>query len=485
MSRLTNTAKFDITLDHVNQYRAGYLVSGNVCLSSRQSGGQNLNVGSISITFSGRTTTSKHVRDVQSHRRSLELFSYSNQIYSGPGQLYAPCRSHHGGASPCFPFNFTFPTECEFSQAENFEGAPFFNADRTQPLPPSFTDIDTQDKASVVYELSVELLAPPFKGYYMEGSFVQKLELDLCTQRNVREPTVQYTSRSKSFIHQSLELFPAAEREIHKRPITIGQKLGLKQASTNHYPKAAFQTTILIPSVAIIDQPLPLRLHVDHDPEQSAAATPPIIHLKQVQVWLRAETAICDMTHKALKLDLTKGCEQTGWTIISLLAQKSFHKVVPRVEHLDLRKVMDLNLDPSLVPTFKSFNVARTYSLRAGVRIECAGKDFHLGGFDFVRCTLLAKDFSPSLPDYTMRPPSIVQGEESIDDAPPPYEQVVGTRALVQQVMLREPSPPRTEGRGGRVNFLGATASSMGAAAASSSAAAASSGGGGGGGGGC
>lgn len=433
MSPLTNSANFDFILDQVYQFKAGDLVSGSVYLCSEQSGGQILNVGSISISFSGRTTTSKRVRDVQSHRRSLQLFSYRSQIYHGPGQLYASHRSLHGGVRPRFPFNFNFPTDCEYSQTENFEGASLFNSDRNQPLPPSFTDTNTTDKASVVYELSVELLAPGFRGYYMEGSFVQKQTLDLCTQRNVREPTLQYTLHSKSFVHRSLEFLPAAEREFHKRPMTIGQKLGLKPPSAQHYPKASFQVTILMPSVAVIDQPLPLMLHVDHDSEHSAAETPPIIHLKQMQVWLRAETSICGMTHKSLKLNLAKDHEQTSWSVDSILACKSFDKAVPRVQHLDLRKIMDLKLDPSLVPTFKTFNVARTYSLRVGARIECAGKDFHLWSSNYVRCTLLAKDFSSSLPDYTMPPPSIVEGEESNDDPPPPYEQAVESRHWVRQ----------------------------------------------------
>lgn len=132
----------------------------------------------------------------------------------------------------------------------------------------------------MVHELSVELLAAGFDCYIMEGSFVQKQVLNLYPRRKVREPSVQYISNSKTFIRQGLELLPPAEREFHKRPMTIAQKMGLKPTSVERYPKAAFEASILMPSVAIVDQPLPLMLHINHNPEQSTAASLSVIHLK-------------------------------------------------------------------------------------------------------------------------------------------------------------------------------------------------------------
>ncbi len=463
LTKLNNTAQFNITLDQVNRYKAGALVSGYLSLVSEQPEGQTLNIGSISITFSGRTTTTK-LCDLQSHRRSLQLFSFNNQVYDGPGKWYAPYRSLYGDSRPLWSFSFTFPTDCEHSQTENFEGTPFFDSDRSQPLPPSFTDYDLLDKASVVYELSVELLAAGFSGYIMEGSFVQKQVLNLYTQRNVREPSVQYVSNSKTIIRQGLELLPPAEREFHKRPMTIAQKLGLKPMSVERYPKAAFEATILMPSVAIVDQPLPLMLHIDHNPNHSTAASPPVIHLKQVQVWLRAETSFCGMTHKTMKLETAKDCAQNSWTVLSVIARKDFEKASPGVEHLDLRKVVDLRLDPSLIPTFRTFNIARTYSLNVGARIECAGKDFHIWSPGYVKCTLLAGDFSP---------PNTVEGEVLTDHPPPPYEQVAGSRGLVQPIVPREPSLSRTagrrHGRSNNANVMAAAVMSSIAGAASSS----------------
>lgn len=101
------------------------------------------------------------------------------------------------------------------------------------------------------------------------------------------------------------------------------------------------------------------------------------------------------MTHKTLKLETAKDCAQNSWTVVSVIARKTFEKALPRVEHLDLRKVVVLRLGPNLVPTFRNFNIARTYSLNVGSKIECAGKDFHIWCPDYVRCTLLAGDFPP------------------------------------------------------------------------------------------
>lgn len=471
MSLNINSAKFNITLNSPNAYKAGDTISGSLSLSSEQAGGQKLNVGSISITFSGRVTTSRNVRDIQGHRKSLQLFSYKRRLYDGPGQLYAPEGSAPGRSGPSFPFSFTFPSDCGVSQTENFEGAPLFNQDHNQPLPPSFIDEGPTDRGSVVYELSAELRAPGFEGYYMEGSFLQKQPLNVYTQRDVQEPTTEYIRHSKTFLRQSLEFFPPAQREVHKRPTTVSQMLGLTKPSSSHYPKATFNTTVLMPSIAVVGQALPLKLHIDHDTQRSTVATPPIIHLKRVQVWLRAETSICGLVHKALNCE---GCEQTGWTSTSLLAQKNFDKAMPRVEHLDLRKVMNLNLDSTLVPTFKTFNVARKYSLRVAAVVACAGKEFHVHCFDHDRCTFLAKDFAAELADYTLPPPSVIEGDEFTDDPPPPYEQVGQTRIMV--AAPREHSPLRRGRRGhGRHHIAGADWNSTAAATASDSAALATS----------
>lgn len=100
------------------------------------------------------------------------------------------------------------------------------------------------------------------------------------------------------------------------------------------------------------------------------------------------------------------------------IAEAQFDTHAPLVERLDLRDVMDLKLSPTLVPTFTTFNISRSYSVRVCMAIECGGKTFHLFG-EYTTCTLLAKDFDSGLPEYTLPPPN----PNTIQDEPPsPYD---------------------------------------------------------------
>lgn len=137
--------------------------------------------------------------------------------------------------------------------------------------------------------------------------------------------------------------------------------------------------------------------------------------------------------HKSLAQKSTREHEEVGWHDDAELCVKSFDEALPRIDHLDLRKVMNLNLDPILTPSFKTFNLARTYSLRVNLQIKCAGKERHVFG-TYSRCTLLSKDFMPGLLDYTLPPstpaPTDGEGTEMLDEPPPPYERFAETPTM-------------------------------------------------------
>ena len=424
-------AKLYLDLNQPNRYKAGDTVSGSVQLASKLDGGREVAVGSISITFTGRCTTTKPIRDSPARRRTLQIFSQKEILLTGPTRLHAPHKSALGGSCPRFDFQFQFPSNCNMPEVQDFETGPFFNSDAHQPLPPSFADESQVDKASVVYELRWELLAPGSEGYYMQGSFSQNEILNVYTPRTVQDPMVKFTPHSKSFTHQSLELLPPEERKYHQRPLTLGQKLGITSISTERQPKASFTVTVLIPSIAIIGQPLPLMLHVDHDAGNSTVAVPPIVHLIKVQVFLRVETSICAMKQRYMESEP----DQTGWTTTAQIGVKEFIQALPRIEHLDLRKVMSLNFDPKLSPSFRSFSIARTYSLKVAGTIKCGGRSFAIWS-PMTRCILLAKEYAPHLPGYDEPSPTVDQEDSQLTDEMPP--------SYANYVQLEVPQRPRT-----------------------------------------
>ena len=478
--------RFQINLNQRNHYKSGDTVSGTLDLISEHSSGQNVGVGSISISFSGRCTTTRPSRPNQACRNSLQLFSMKIVLFTGPATLYAA----PAGMCPSFPFQFTFPSHCDLSEAAGFETGPFFNTRSHQHLPASFTDASYADKAAIVYELKAELLAQGFRGYYSHGSFSQTCALNMYAPRTTEEPTVKFTPFERFFTHQSLDLLQPEERKYHERPLTLSQKLGIRSVSTARQPKAAFKATLLMPSTAIIGQPLPLMLHVEHDVERSSLVQPPVIHLTKIQVFLRSETSICSMEHQSVR----GGPDQTGWTTSSQIAGIGFSKRLVRVEHLDLRNVMNLTLDRKLHPSFKTFNVARTYSLRAAGTIKCAGKSFALWT-ELTRCTFLAEDYELRLPGYNDPPLTIGGEDQPVDEGPPPYANYVPLDVPLHQSIAfgrdqRHPSMSssyrhHSGSSAAAAALIASAASADSGAAASAASASSSSGGGGGGGGGC
>ena len=82
---------------------------------------------------------------------------------------------------------------------------------------------------------------------------------------------------------------------------------------------------------------------------------------------------------------------------------------------------MDTTVRHDLTPTFKTFNITRTYSLKVFVRLQCPGKEIFVFG-DYKRCTLLAEEFGSQTAVYN-EPAPVMDNDD--DDPPPPYHSVM------------------------------------------------------------
>ena len=151
-------------------------------------------------------------------------------------------------------------------------------------------------------------------------------------------------------------------------------------------------------------------LHVDFD-SNASTVPPPFFHLKRVSIQLCEETSIWGLKRVG-------EFDSTRWTKEITLREKGFEAQKPRLEeHLDLRTVMDTTVDCAVTPTLKTFNIARTYSLKVFIRLECAGKE-HLVFGDYKRCTLLAEEHDSQVAAYNETACIMDEGEI---DPPPPY----------------------------------------------------------------
>ena len=397
-----------------SKYKAGDTVSGLVCLVGQdvQAKGQEVDVGSITIEFTGKSTTAKHWPRTPNF---IRLFSFKKTLFTGPKRLHAPYDQSEDVERNQWPFSFTLPLDCSASQRDSVASSSYFNSDPNQPLPVSLADDNIQGgSCSVVYELQATLMSPPKDGYYTNEGCIKKVEVFVFRPRSIERPSFNFNTKSATFTYRSLLLLPREQRELAHRPLTIKEKLKLKSPSIEHLPKAVFEIRVQTPSVAVIGQPLPLMLHVDYNTDVSTVP-PPIFHLKRVTIHLCEETSI-------LGFKRAGGNECTRWTKEITLHEKEFEARKTRVEgHLDLNKVMETAVHHHLIPTFKTFNIARTYSLKLFVRLECAAKE-HLVFGDYKRCTLLAEEYDSQMAAYD-EPARIM--DEGENDPPPPYHFVL------------------------------------------------------------
>ena len=398
------------------KYKAGDTVTGTVRLISRIETVQEVYVGSIAIGFTGKSTATKNWPRIP---HAIGLFSFKKTLFTGPTRLHVPAGHTENPNGNEWNFSFTLPFNCNLIDTISISSPSIFNTDPDQPLPNSFKDDSVQGgSCSIVYELQATLLPPVRDGYHTNEVCTKKVEIFVDRTRSIEQPVYTFNTKSATFTQRSLLLLPREERELAYRPPTIKQKLKLRTPSTEHLPKAVFAIRVQTPSTAVIGQPLPLELHIDYDANASTV-TPPIFHVKRVSIHLCEETYIAGLNGAG-------ETESIRWTKENTLHEGTLEGRKPRiVEHLDLRKVMDTAIPHDVAPTFKTFNIARTYSLKVYVRLESSGKEHAVYG-DYKPCTLFAAEYDPRTTVDSVEPAPITEVEEN--DPPPAYEVVARER---------------------------------------------------------
>lgn len=114
---------------------------------------------------------------------------------------------------------------------------------------------------------------------------------------------------------------------------------------------------------------------------------------------------------------------QECWSETAILADGGLLHL-PLCDGTDVHEfVKELAINEDLTPTFKTYNIARSYMLHIKVEVECAQKLFEL---DMVRkLCLLPSTCKPTTAARARRaapqPPILLS---PVDEPPPPYEEV-------------------------------------------------------------
>ena len=200
-------------------YRPGDTVTGAVHLASQSARDLELDVGSIVIEFTGKTTATKPWPSIP---HTIRLFSSKKTLLSGPKKLHLTNRLTRNTNEIELNFSFTIPSSCDVVERSSISSSSFFNTEPKQPLPPTFKDDSVQGgSCSIVYQLQATLLSLVKDGYYTNQGCSKKVEISVYRCRSIDQPVYSLNSKTAAFTYRSLLLLHREESQLARRPPTM------------------------------------------------------------------------------------------------------------------------------------------------------------------------------------------------------------------------------------------------------------------------
>lgn len=261
--------------------------------------------------------------------------------------------------------------------------------------------------------------------------------------RDVAEPDPQPYTLAKAIDCKSMHLLPGYEN----RSLTLMEKL--HSVRSKNLPAAFFQLDLRIPRVAVMGWGLPMFLTLDHDLARSTNEKAPTVYLKQVKVSLETLGTIRCLNDGVLRLKTEDKVEAYEQRII-IGEFNGAKNPQPITERIDLRKLMNLHLDPQFIsPRFSTFNLEVHHALKIKVVVECARKTFMPEWFRRDLEILPELYQAPTVPAGNMsitnsvpihgQPYAAVTQEATIP--PPPYEAATSVEGKLGRSTL-DPAVP-------------------------------------------
>ena len=367
----------------------------------------------VTISFSGRAKTKLAVNGSGmgsyswiNYRARIELFEDKKILLQGPYTLRKQVYE--------WPFTFTLPIDCRRGKGDSFGSlAPngVFDDDPSQPLPPSirqeFKGNETRDSFYINYELNVELQSSKTVSLHGRDRECKEI-ITVIPYRSTFSPPLPTTTKSNDFECRSLYLKPT--------PPSLTERMKSK-LSTSSLPSALFTVTATIPTTAITGQQLPVDLSITHNTSASTANTLPQVYLRSWAFRLIERTALRALHEERnpIPQNLSPAGAKTSLWDPEVDFQEYSTKADPVVlsnETLHLNELADLAIPTTKVPSFKTFNINRSYGLKLIVVLECAKEKF-TAEFVIPRLILLSGYYG---------------GEKDMNghDGPPTFEQSMG-----------------------------------------------------------
>ena len=375
-----------------------------------------------SIKFIGTTRTKIGAKGNNQPSHSIEttLFLFTQDLNVG--------EKAQQGTDQVWPFEFAFPTGAKATpQKQRYSNHANFQRIPGHALPPSFRGEarpDRPDHNCITYTLEATLTKPYSTHPFPPGTMKVEKSLAFCPVREtenyqpIATPIVQELSIKGHHLLSTVErdqehsLRGRSEHNIRGHALSI------------HAPHLVFDIRTEAPEIACAGAKLPMCIGVEYDKERSNVQTIPPVYLRNIIVSLESVTHVRTPTTY-----LGLGQEpQDSWTETTHLADSGPINI-PLPERWDVRDLIkNLEISDTVVPTFKTYNIARTYVLHIDIEAEIAHQPLSVK-MERGLTVLPAVSKTPMVGQLRVVPRAMAR-TSLCDESPPPYEQHEGEAAV-------------------------------------------------------
>ena len=409
-------------------YRPGDEISGIVTPNKSQA----INAQRVIISFKARSQCRFGLPEVESlYSADILLNEQSISLLEQPTTLTPE--------TPGWSFKFILPTTTGFHESPFREPSKLYNDAPNQVLPPSFT-VQRWERGSSEISLKITygIYATIDNGKARSNLFKaedleSKVLINFQPQGNDVVPNWEMSTKRYNFEARS----PLLSLENHdaSRSLSIKEKVKTTFKSTS-LPAATFIVLISMPKVSIIGQPIPLFVGVQHDQVRNSAKPNPSVELKAFSVKLEALTGLRGLIENNRSKRYLPA-SHTAWTKTQESGRLATS--IKLEDIMDLRQHMDLIIPADFVQSFSIFNIARRYTMKIKMEVECAKQRFN-PEFDATLELLPGHDAdADGIPAIGAHFSS--KAAEAAEDALPSWEESGGYNGM-QPPSEKEEAPP-------------------------------------------
>lgn len=329
------------------------------------------------------------------------------------------------GSNQQWPFKFIIPQSTGFLRTPFHEPSRLYNDDPDQFLPPSFDvprkeTVTMPDGMKITLGLYAQVESEKVRSNIFKKDGIHSVSfLNFVPPRRIAQVDWGMTTKQSGFEARTPLL---AETNGHQdRPLSIKEKM-LTTMKSSSLPSASFDVLMSLPGAAVIGQPIPLFIGLQHDKTKNQAQGNPPVVLKSFVVNLETITSLRGLSEsKSLFRAEYLPASHSSFTRAAEIAKSS--SPIELKDIVDLREHLVVRIPSDTIQSFNTFNIARTYNLQILINLECAKQRFSTT-FDLYPFRLLAPHDNDleTPPGFTPRVPGT--DEEKL----PTWEESGGSR---------------------------------------------------------